>query len=182
MEISSSTETQTSGLLGKKNTEENVEKEKSNTFQEMMTKKEEKESEEVKIERTLEQLVADIFSLMKTGMTVDEKERLQELLIELKEKIKEGDYSEEEIEELLSNLEKEIQALQKRISGEVIKEVDSDDSSKESKETDDSSFITRIDDAMKSLEDLSAGKGKKEIAGTSANESELLEMIKEFQK
>ena len=184
MEISTNTESQSTSLLGKKNTEEDVVKEKDNTFQEMLRNNEDKkESEEIKIERTTEQLVADILSLMQTGMTVDERERLKELLIELKEKIKEGDYSEEEIEKMLSNVEKEILALQKRISGQVIKEADSsNDIAGESKETDPLGFFERIESAMKSLEDLNTGKAKKEIAGTSANESELLEMIKEFQK
>lgn len=187
MEISSNTQTKATGLLGKKDTEETTDK-SNTTFQNMLKENDEEidTKEVVEVKRTLEELVADIVSLLQTGMTVDERERLQELLLELKEKIKEGNYSEKEIETMLSNIEKEIQALQKRISGQVIKDAQDNDSNKNeavhSNEKDSFSFLERIEKSIQTLSELTNGEEKKKIIGTSANESELLEMIKEFQK
>ncbi len=143
------------------------------------------EPEIIKIERTLEELAADIISLMKTGLTVGEAEALRELLRELKEEIKTGNYDEKEIEKLLSDIEKGIVYLQKRVTGEAIIESDKNNLKDETTNKTDSiseDFLTRIDEASKKLESLVSGKEKKEKIGTAPNESELLAMIKEFQK
>lgn len=187
MYISPTTENQTTSSIGNKETNNEVE---NNTFGNMLTNnKEEKDSKEeevVEVKRTLDELVADIISLMKTGLTVDERERLQELLIELKDEIKEGNYSKEEIESMISNVEREIAALQKRISGQVIIDKKSDElnqnESESSLDGESLSFIERIESALETLSELNSGETKKKTMQGSVNESELLEMIKEFQK
>lgn len=187
MYVSSTTENQITSSIGKKETNDEVE---NNTFSNMLTNnKEEKDSKEeevVEVKRTLDELLSDIISLMKTGLTVDERERLQELLIELKDEIKEGNYSKKEIESMISNIEREISALQKRISGQVIIDKESNDlNQNESENSIDSksfSLIERIESALETLSELNSGETKKKIMQGPVNESELLEMIKEFQK
>ncbi|WP_072679953.1 hypothetical protein [Arcobacter sp. LA11] len=178
MKVSSNIESQSIGLLEKVNKEE-VSNSKSTSFQNILTQNEDKEN--IKLEKTLDDLLADIISLMKTGMTVDEYNKLQELLRELKEKIEEGNYSEDEIEKILSNIEKEIQALKKGILGQAIEKAE-DPNLKKANTTEESSFLDRIEKAMETLEDLNTGKVKKEGLRVSSNESELLQMIKDFQK
>lgn len=187
MEITSNNQTHNSGLLGKK--ESNETQNSGSSFQDALTGKSEdkkiEEKEIIKIERTIAELVADIISLMKTGLTVGEVETLQELLRELKEEIKTGNYDEKEIEKLLSDVEKAIVYLQKRVTGEAIIESDKKNLKNETtNETDSHSegFLIRIDEALNKLENLASGKEKKEKIGTAPNELELLAMIKEFQK
>lgn len=141
--------------------------------------KEEKQSEFEDIE-VLRALAEDIFSLMKTGLTVAEVEAVQELLKELKDKIREGNYSEKEVEELLSKAEKAIAAMQKRVTGQAI--IETEGNNIKSEETKGSGsvedkFLERIEKAMTKLENLKAGIALREDA---ANESEVLAMIKEF--
>lgn len=182
MEISTNIETKPTSLFGKKNNTGKVRETNDSTFKDMLTKNDEK----TEIKRTLEELVADIISLLKTGLTVGEVEALQELLLELKDKIKEGNYSEKEIEDMLSKIEKAILSLQKKVSGQAIIEAKDNDlvtsDLKDSENNIISSFLERIEEAMETLEDLSKGKDKNKISGTNSNESELLKMIKEFKK
>jgi hypothetical protein len=189
LEITSNTQTTSSGLLNKKPI--NDAEENTTSFEDSIKKNEEEKKSEDKtleLKRTTDELVADIISLLKTGMTEGEVEALQKLLRELKDKIKEGEYSPKEIENMLSELEQAIQALQKRILGQVIIEAKDSNSLIKEENSDDSmtavniAFLNRIEDAMTSLEELKTGKTKKEGLDISANESELLMLIKEFQK
>ncbi|MBU3013212.1 hypothetical protein KO488_00460 [Poseidonibacter lekithochrous] len=191
MEITSNNTAEYSTLVNNKNTSQVEENNNAASFQETMddydNKKEDK-SATSEINKTSEELLADIISLLKTGMTEDEVESLQKLLRELKEKIKEGEYSEKEIEEMLSGIEKSIQALKQRLLGQVIIEAKQSDSlikeenANESISTKESDLNNRILDAMNSLEELKSGKIKKDGLEVTINESELLVLIKEFQK
>ena len=191
MEITSNNTAEYSTLVNNKNTSQTEENNNATSFQETMedydNKKEDK-SATSEINKTSEELLADIISLLKTGMTEDEVESLQKLLRELKEKIKEGEYSEKEIEEMLSGIEKSIQALKQRLLGQVIIEAKQSDSlikeenANESISTKESDLNNRILDAMNSLEELKSGKIKKDGLEVTINESELLVLIKEFQK
>ena len=185
LEITSNTQSYSSGVTANNETNKD-----ETTFQDLIrdnsnNNKENKENkkieeETIEVKRTAEELVNDIMSLFKTGLTVGEVEALQELLRDLKEKIKEGNYSEKEIEKMLSGIEKSIQALQKSISGVVIIEAEDNQELKgsSSSETD---FFARIDEAMSTLENLKTGKEKKEASLPTPNDSELLEMIRNFQ-
>lgn len=191
MEITSNNTAEYSTLVNNKNTSQTEENNNATSFQETMedydNKKEDK-SATSEINKTSEELLADIISLLKTGMTEDEVESLQKLLRELKEKIKEGEYSEKEIEEMLSGIEKSIQALKQRLLGQVIIEAKQSDSlikeenANESISTKETDLNNRILDAMNSLEELKSGKIKKDGLEVTINESELLVLIKEFQK
>jgi len=191
LEITSNNTAEYSTLVNNKNTSQTEENNNAASFQETMedydNKKEDK-SATSEINKTSEELLADIISLLKTGMTEDEVESLQKLLRELKEKIKEGEYSEKEIEEMLSGIEKSIQALKQRLLGQVIIEAKQSDSlikeenANESISTKESDLNNRILDAMNSLEELKSGKIKKDGLEVTINESELLVLIKEFQK
>jgi len=191
LEITSNNTAEYSTLVNNKNTSQVEENNNAASFQETMddydNKKEDK-SATSEINKTSEELLADIISLLKTGMTEDEVESLQKLLRELKEKIKEGEYSEKEIEEMLSGIEKSIQALKQRLLGQVIIEAKQSDSlikeenANESISTKESDLNNRILDAMNSLEELKSGKIKKDGLEVTINESELLVLIKEFQK
>lgn len=191
MEITSNTQTQSSSLLSNNEKNKTEESKNGTSFEETLTKNNEEKKDEAKtleVKRTSEELVADIISLLKTGMTEGEIEVLQKLLRELKDKIKEGEYSEKEIESMLKKIELEIQALKKRISGEVIvKPKENNTSIKEENVNDslsakDIGFLNRIEEAITSLEEVKSGKTKKDGISIAPNESELLVLIKEFQK
>lgn len=191
LEITSNTQTQSSSLLSNNEKNKTEESKNSTSFEETLTKNNEEKKDEAKtleVKRTSEELVADIISLLKTGMTEGEIEVLQKLLRELKDKIKEGEYSEKEIESMLKKIELEIQALKKRISGEVIvKPKENNTSIKEENVNDslsakDIGFLNRIEEAITSLEEVKSGKTKKDGISIAPNESELLVLIKEFQK
>ncbi len=132
--------------------------------------------------KKLRAMAEDIFSLMKTGFTVSELEFLQELLRELKEKIKDGKYNEEEVEKLLSKIEKEVAAMEKKVTGQAIIESGGDNLKQEDTKTqggEAEEFLERIDIALTKLKTLESGLIAREDA---AKESEILAMIKEFSK
>jgi len=143
-------------------------------------KEETAQKEEENIEET-KALYEDILSLLRTGFTVSELETIQKLLIELKEKIKEGNYSKSEVEQMLSKAEKEIALLQKRVSGEVI--IQSKDNNLNSEENsldeDSKNFLQRIEKAMTTINSLAVSKNIRE---DSANESEIFQMITKFKQ
>ncbi|RXJ78723.1 hypothetical protein CRV03_01450 [Arcobacter sp. F155] len=143
-------------------------------------KEETAQKEEENIEET-KALYEDILSLLKTGFTTSELETIQKLLIELKEKSKEGNYSKSEVEEMLSNAEKEIAKLQKRVSGEVVIKNNENSLSSEENSLDEDSknFLQRIEKAMKTIDTLALSK---DIRENSAKESEILQMINQFKQ
>lgn len=118
----------------------------------------------------LRALVADIVSMFKTGFTVEELERIEEILKEIREKIKEykenGTGSIEEIDEMMKQLERFVVELQKRITGVAI--LDVSDSTNTS--TGEMSFASladlnieqRIDAIQDSLNEMRSGELLKE--------------------
>lgn len=160
----------------------------NNYIQENQTKKKDKEDENsqaVKKEDSntkTEDLVKDILSLLRTGFTVSELEELEELLKKLQDKIKEGNYTEEEVEALLSNVEKAIAEMKKKLTGEAIIEAGADNIKQEdskTKKNEMDNFLERINKAITQLETFKKASVYKEEP---ANESEILSMIKEFSK
>lgn len=182
MEISNNRQTysQTTYEKSEKNTTENsfnsyFEYEK----QENSTKSSEEQTKVEDVDET-KALYEDIMSLLKTGFTVSELEAIQEKLIELKDKIKEGNYSQSEVEQMLSKLEKEITLLQKRVTGEAIIKVDENNTLKNEDNTldaQDKNFLQRIEQAIIKIDNL---KAPKDIKEQSASESEVLAMIDKF--
>lgn len=154
------------------------------SFEKNMNETQNKE-DTVEVKQSTQELIDDIMSLFRTGMTVSELEKLQELLKEIKDKIKNEDLSEEEIEKMLSEVEKQILAFKKSITGVAIKEAEqtlsaSDNSKNLDKNT--LSIEQRIEDASASINELKNGNVKKTNPLSNHDELELLQMIKEFKK
>ncbi|WP_164072409.1 hypothetical protein [Poseidonibacter lekithochrous] len=147
-------------------------------------KKEEKISEtqtDAEIREETKKLLEDINSLFKTGLTVEELEKLKELLKAIKDAIKDAEKnnsSTSDIETMISGMEEAMMLLQKRIGGETVikanKENDSND--------DMLGFASRIEGIEKSLKDLEQGNQDNGISSTSTSEElELLNRLKQNQ-
>ncbi len=132
----------------------------------------------------MKKLVEDIESVIKTGMTPEEIEALEELLAKIKEEMEKENYNKKDIEEMLQELERKIAAYKKKISGEAITEADSIDTNSSKKSTESISSIeditSRLDVAQEDIEDLKEGI-KNPTPKQVSNQSELLTMIKKFQ-
>lgn len=147
-------------------------------------KEEEKVSEtktDAEIREETKKLLEDINSLFKTGLTVEELEKLKELLKAIKDAIKEAkenNTSTSDIETMIDDLEKAMMLLQKRIGGEAVIKAD-----KENNPNDDMlGFASRIEGIEKSLKDLEQGNQDKGISSASTNEElELLNKLKQNQ-
>ncbi len=147
-------------------------------------KKEEKISEtqtDAEIREETKKLLEDINSLFKTGLTVEELEKLKELLKAIKDAIKDAEKnnsSTSDIEMMISDMEKAMMLLQKRIGGEAVIKAD-----KENNPNDDMlGFASRIEGIEKSLKDLEQGNQDKGISSTSTSEElELLNRLKQNQ-
>ncbi|WP_164091286.1 hypothetical protein [Poseidonibacter lekithochrous] len=147
-------------------------------------KKEEKISEtqtDAEIREETKKLLEDINSLFKTGLTVEELEKLKELLKAIKDAIKDSEKnnsSTSDIETMISDMEKAMMLLQKRIGGEAVIKAD-----KENNPNDDMlGFASRIEGIEKSLKDLEQGNQDKGISSTSTSEElELLNRLKQNQ-
>jgi len=106
--------------------------------------------------QTIEDLVADLISIIKTGLSVSELEHLQKLLSEIQKLMKER--SEEEmsastkadIKSMIDDLKEDMLALQKKMFGQVIIDAESLDISKEN--SNDSSTLSSLTKEINSLQ------------------------------
>ena len=134
-------------------------------------KKEEKQTNKIEDNNevnstTTEDLVADLLSLIRTGLTESELKYLQELLAEIKQLVKDeiknkrGISAEKEIAEKLKELETAIMKLQKRLTGEAVIEAGDSKSTKKFESTTPvmQDFESRIDVAQKAIQKLKEGK------------------------
>lgn len=141
-------------------------------------------------------LVKDIMSLFKTGLTVEELEMIQKLLDAIKKKVSESKppLSSDEIKEIdsmLTRLELMIKELQKRAKGEAV--IDMEDShvnniSKENKSDTSKSvsldilgFQKRIEKAQSNIDELSKTINETQVNELRKNheELELLQALKQ---
>lgn len=127
------------------------------------SKKVEKEETKEVVEqtRTRRELVEDLISMLRTGFTVEELEYIEELLAEIKKRLKEEGASDKEgkLDKMLSELEQAVAELQKRVTG--VATVEMDNGKKENFESTDpvmQGFESRIDNIQKNIEKLKAGK------------------------
>ena len=175
----------------------NLEKEANNKFDMMMHSKTSNTQEDEKnIENdpryvqeqttqemfaNMEQLVKDIKSVIKTGMTEDELEALEKLLEEIKKEMDAKYPDKKRIKEMLDELEKAIAKIKKEISGEAVMEAD--DAQKKSDVTTVSSSIkARIEQAQKDIEKLKDFVASSSTGSTQTYQSsQLLEEITKFQ-
>lgn len=120
--------------------------------------------------KTQRKLVEDIKSVMRTGLTVEELERLEKLIQMLKEKVKQSSGNDPEenkaIDQSIQELEQAIMAIKKRINGEAIIEAKKDDKNKEvtnengETKLDTQGFMARLDDLSKELTKLKENQEK----------------------
>lgn len=160
-----------------------VEERKSESpFSEDLTEAE-KQKREMK---TADKLLESLMFTFRTGMTKEEYEKLLDEIKELQDKIKEGNYSEDEVTEMLNELERNMLRLKKSISGEAIKELSNslgelaqniEENPKENSLT--QQLLDRLDELEKQLEDMNKGEDQKGYrSGSSAQELELLQRLK----
>jgi hypothetical protein len=132
----------------------------TNSFDDMVNKK-----------SNIEKMVADLLSLINTGLTVSELERLQELLEKVNDLIKDGVTSAEdkkEIDEMLTGIEEALAALLKRINGEAIIKHDKYDNN--GKASSENSFEERIKALDSMIADLKDGYVENEESSNLINE------------
>ena len=117
--------------------------------------------------QTIEDLVADLISVIKTGLSVSELEHLQKLLSEIQKLMKER--SEEEmsastkadIKSMIDDLKEDMLALQKKMFGQVIIDAESLDISKENSNASStlSSLTKEINSLQKTINELNDFSG-----------------------
>jgi len=120
-----------------------------------------KDNEVIEQTRTTKDIVEDIISMLLRGFTVDELKAIEELLAEIKKKLKENGTPDKEVklDEMLDQLEYAIAQLQKRITG--VATIEGGNGEKKSFESNDpvmQEYESRIDKIERSIEKLKAGK------------------------
>lgn len=155
----------------------------------------------------MKKLVEDIVSKLKTGMTKEEIEALEEALRKINEEMKKENYDKKEVEKMMQALERAVAYYKKKVTGEFISKNDNNSEGKEVNQTlelaissygdsttkgegnnkskDTEAFakdITeRLAKASKDISELRNG-AKKVIPEQIYNETEVLELIKKFQR
>jgi len=105
-----------------------------------------------------EKLIADLLSLIRTGLTVSELELLEELLDEAENLTKDGiDNADEKklIDEMLSEIELAIASLMKRVNGEAI--IKASKNTKDEVVSAENPFDSRIESIRGMIEELKGG-------------------------
>jgi len=183
LEITNHTQNVTYDASGNKRVEE---KDKSNSsFENDLNETNKKEEEEKEI---TSKLLESLMFTFRTGMTKEEYEKILDDLKELQDKIKEGNYSYDEVTEMLKEIERDILRIKKEITGEPIKELTNSlgelaqkIEAKPQKAVDlIQQLIDRISDAKKQLEDMEKGQDKKgHGVGSTVEELERLQRLKQ---
>jgi len=158
MEITSTIATSLTTNKNEKDTQET--NETSHSFSDSLKESKEKSDNSLNKETT-ESLLADIFSMIKTGLTVSELERLQELLAEIND-LRTGDENSEnnqKIKAMLSALEDEVAKLQERFAATNILEKDENAKIDDKEETTgDSSIDSRIENVTTMINNMTSAK------------------------
>jgi len=141
MEISSTYGIYNQANESNKNKQENTQSSFSEVFTQINHDNQFKEKEEIEKEESALALLADLFSVIKTGYTQSELAEIQRKIQEIREKMKEDSGKDKvKLEDLIKQIELAVAELQKRVTGESTIEAD--------KETEDSSS----EDPMAKLE------------------------------
>lgn len=158
MEITSTIATSLTTNKNEKDTQET--NETSHSFSDSLKESKEKSDNSLNKETT-ESLLADIFSMIKTGLTVSELERLKELLAEIND-LRTGDENSEnnqKIKAMLSVLEDEVAKLQERFAATNILEKDENAKIDDKEETTgDSSIDSRIENVTTMINNMTSAK------------------------
>lgn len=170
-----------------KNKTTSTDNEESNSFQSLLDEAQNKNTKEdtrteKEIREDINNIFEDIKSVMKTGMTTEEIEALEELLAKIKEEIKKENYNKKDIQRMMDKLEKDIALYKKKITGEEI--IDAEFIDKKGNSDNSTSFIgdisLRLDMAEQAVTELKRG-AKKNIPDQVQNQSKLFEVIMNFQ-
>ena len=177
------------------NNKEEKEYQTTNSFSNIMDETSHKQENKKDFEKEWK-LIEDIKSVMKTGLTVEELERLEELIQKLKTKVKESSGNDPEenkaINQSITELEQAIMAIKKRISGEAVIDAGKDDKNpSKNKEmtnkdgetkTDSLGFMERLNNLSKEIEKLKDGQEK--LAGMIHNNDrfKLVKDMREFEE
>jgi len=131
-----------------------------------------------------QQLMDDIRSVMRTGMTEQEIEELEAKIEEIQKRIKEASKGEGtsigHIKSMMDEIEKLILEAQKKVNGVVIKEAEKNSSlnSVESSGSEMASLNQRIQEALTSINSL---KENKSMESNAAMTHEKVSLMEEFQ-
>jgi len=158
------------------------EKEKSSKlFDELLTQP--KSESQIAKEKT-QQLMDDIRSVMRTGLTEQELEELEAKIAEIQKRIKEASKGEgtsvSQISSMMDEIEKLILEAQKKVNGVVIKEVDENAaiSSSQGSGSEMASLNQRVQEALTSINSL---KENMTSESKTATTHEKVSLIEEFQ-
>lgn len=111
--------------------------------------------------KRIQRLLEDVKSVMRTGLTVDELEQMQELIAKIQTlKAKDDPSNDGEIESLMKQLEEMLLQYQKRISGVVVIDSADDKGIKKEDETEVDTLDEKLDTIIQALEDIQSGRYK----------------------
>jgi len=158
----------------------------SNEFSNYLeSNKEQNDTQEISKTSSTQELIDDIMSLLRTGLTIAELEYIQNLLEEIKKKLDEAsknskkDYD-KEIKALFQTLETEILKLKKRINGEAIINVSNDIKVQNKDISFDSydKFKNKIEHIQEDINDLQNAIAKKSLSKYNNDELKLVQDLK----
>ena len=129
-------------------------------------------------------LMDDLLSLLKTGMTVSENETLDELVSKINKMIEDSqteDIDEDLLNDMVKELHRQLEQIQKRMGGDGKIETDETQETKDSENLSLSikEFKSMMVDLKAALEDLKAQNIKKENFNSTQDELALREQLKE---
>ncbi len=160
-------------------------KEKSDvtSFDEFLTAP--KTESQIAKEKT-QQLMDDIRSVMRTGMTEQELEELEAKIAEIQKRIKEASKGENismnQITSMMDEIEKLILEVQKDVYGVVIKEAENNSSLNlvEASGSEMASLNQRVQEALTSINTLKENKPMESVAASTHEKVNLMEEFKEL--
>jgi len=174
-------DTGASHSLFETSTTQNKEKKESGLFDEALGQQ--KSESQIAKEKT-QQLMDDIRSVMRTGLTEQELEELEAKIAEIQKRIKEASQGEGgnigQISSMMDEIEKLIAEAHKKVNGVVIKEADKNTSlnSSEGTTSEMQALNTRVQDALSSINTLKENNSMQAQAATTHDKVSLME---EFQ-
>lgn len=141
------------------------EKQDTSDFQTTLDKEQNKADKantrtEKEILANMKKLVEDIKSVMQTGMTKDEIKMLEEMVQEIKKKMKERSLTKEELNDMMDEIERRIREFKLKLTGQSITKAEDVKEMNEKPSSDDIS--SRIEKAEKDIKGFSTHLEKKD--------------------
>ncbi len=161
---------------------QNKEENKTTSFDEFLT--EPKSESQIAKEKT-QQLMDDIRSVMRTGMTEQELEELEAKIAEIQKRIKEASQGEnvsmDQITSMMDEIEKLILEAQKDVHGVVVKEADDNSSLNlvQGGGSEMASLNQRVQEALTSINTLKENRPMESQSASTHEKVSLMEELKE---